>query len=495
MKRRLVKMRRAVFRRRTLVTAAICLVSLWVALSFYHSYKRLPTGLVYRGETRSVAAEDVELLIDVTYRKGNTRVIEQQIYDRVLEMIDHARRLVVLDIFLLNAHQGAKGEIYRPLSAEVTERLLTKRRTHPEMPILLITDPINDVYGGEPSPQLASLRQAGVQVVVTDLDRLRDSNPLYSGPWRTLGKWWQTPEPGGKLPNPLDSSAPPVNLRTYLRLLNFKANHRKVVLADADGSVWTTLVTSANAHDASSAHSNVALFVRGEFARQVYEAEAAVARLSLATPPFSELPALDALDRTGTFHVSYLTESAIRDRLLAVINGAQAGDEIDVAVFYLSHRRILRSLVRAAGRGASVRVVLDPNRDAFGRTKNGIPNRQSAEYLVRESDSAVEVRWVDTQGEQYHTKLLVSRSSDGIDLVLGSANFTRRNLDDLNLEANIWVQAPRGSTLDSDLEGYFDRIWNNLDGAHTAEFDTYRDPSLLRRAVARIQERTGLGTF
>jgi phosphatidylserine/phosphatidylglycerophosphate/cardiolipin synthase-like enzyme len=385
MKPRLVKMRRAVFRRRTLAAAAICLVSLWVALSFYHSYKRLPTGLVYRGETRSVAAEDVELLIDVTYRNGNTRVIEQQIYDRVLEMIDHALRLVVLDIFLLNAHQGAEGEIYRPLSAEVTERLLTKRRTHPEMPILLITDPINDVYGGEPSPQLASLRQAGVQVVVTDLDRLRDSNPLYSGPWRTLGKWWHTPEPGGKLPNPLDSSAPPVNLRTYLRLLNFKANHRKVVLADADGSVWTTLVTSANAHDASSAHSNVALFVRGEFACQVYEAEAAVARLSGATPPFSELPDLEAFDQTGALHVSYLTESAIRDRLLAVIDGAQAGDEIDVAVFYLSHRRILRSLARAADRGARVRVVLDPNRDAFGRTKNGIPNRQSAEYLVRES--------------------------------------------------------------------------------------------------------------
>jgi phosphatidylserine/phosphatidylglycerophosphate/cardiolipin synthase-like enzyme len=267
------------------------------------------------------------------------------------------------------------------------------------------------------------------------------------------------------------------------------------VLADADGSVWTTLVTSANAHDASSAHSNVALFVRGEFACQVYEAEAAVARLSGATPPFSELPDLEAFDQTGALHVSYLTESAIRDRLLAVIDGAQAGDEIDVAVFYLSHRRILRSLARAADRGARVRVVLDPNRDAFGRTKNGIPNRQSAEYLVRESDSAIEVRWVDTQGEQYHTKLLVTRSSDGIDLVLGSANFTRRNLDDLNLEANIWVQAPRGSSLDSDLEGYFDRIWSNLDGTHTAEFDTYRDPSLLRRAVARIQERTGLGTF
>ena len=51
-----------------------------------------------------------------------------------------------------------------------------------------------------------------------------------------------------------------MSLRSYLEMLNFKANHRKVFVADsADGPV--TIVSSANPHDASSAHSNVALLI------------------------------------------------------------------------------------------------------------------------------------------------------------------------------------------------------------------------------------------
>ena len=50
------------------------------------------------------------------------------------------------------------------------------RRLH----ILVIADPINDVYGGLPSRDLAALRDAGIDVVTVDLDSLRDSNPIYS---------------------------------------------------------------------------------------------------------------------------------------------------------------------------------------------------------------------------------------------------------------------------------------------------------------------------
>ena len=51
--------------------------------------------------------------------------------------------------------------------------LVAAHRRSPEMPIVLVTDPINDIYGGDPSPQFETLRKAGVQVVVTDLTRLR----------------------------------------------------------------------------------------------------------------------------------------------------------------------------------------------------------------------------------------------------------------------------------------------------------------------------------
>jgi len=48
----------------------------------------------------------------------------------------------------------------------------------------------------------------------------------------------------------------------YLALLNSKANHRKVILADRGDEV-VALVTSANPHDGSSAHGNVGILFSG----------------------------------------------------------------------------------------------------------------------------------------------------------------------------------------------------------------------------------------
>jgi hypothetical protein len=57
------------------------------------------------------------------------------------------------------------------------------------------------------------------------LDRLRDSNPLYSGIWRLLFGWWSDPlTTGGR-----------VTLLTWSRMRNF-GDQRQLVVAD-DGSV------------------------------------------------------------------------------------------------------------------------------------------------------------------------------------------------------------------------------------------------------------------
>ena len=62
--------------------------------------------------------------------------------------------------------------------------------------------------------------------------------------------------------------------------------------------------------------------------------------------------------------------------------GGAAGDSIDVAMFYLSDRDTIGALLAAAKRGVTVRVILDPNKDAFGRTKNGIPNRSVSAHAA-----------------------------------------------------------------------------------------------------------------
>ena len=90
---------------------------------------------------------------------------------------------------------------------------------------------------------------------------------------------------------------------------------------------------------------------------------------------------------------------------------------------------------------------------------------------------------------------MIVRRPRSVDTILGSANFTRRNLDDYNLEASVWAHAPRGSNLDRELKLYFDRMWISDDGLFTLPYESFQDPSRLRRLSAWLQENTGLSTF
>ena len=77
----------------------------------------------------------------------------------------------------------------------------------------------------------------------------------------------------------------------------------------------------------------------------------------------------------------------------------------------------------------------------------------------------------------------------------GSANYTRRNLDDLNLESVVRITAPRTSILIARIESYFTRLWNNEHGNYTLDFEAYKDTSRFKRIVYRFQEWSGFSTF
>jgi phosphatidylserine/phosphatidylglycerophosphate/cardiolipin synthase-like enzyme len=490
--------------------------------------KPLPPGTRLATPWQDVPADSVRLLVDLTTADAYGQpVVQQQIFDETLRLVANARQFVVLDQFLFNDQRGALAAApaaesvqgagsppgpernrapLRPLTRDLTAALVAAKRARPALRILFVTDPINDVYGGEPSPELAELEAAGIEVVRTDLDPLRDSNPGWSGLWRLTMNWWDGEASGeGWLPNPLETGPSRVTFRAWARLLNFKANHRKVLIAD-DGSGSGSLVGivgSANPHDASSAHSNLALELRGEALRPLLRSEIEVARFSGwrgGDLPGSPTPGRRAagVAGSGTLRVRVLTEGAIRDALLERIAGTARDDRIDVAMFYLSEHGIVEALIAAARRGVEVRLLLDPNKDAFGRQKGGIPNRPVAAELVSRSDGAIRVRWYRTHGEQFHTKLVMVRSSDRLWLTLGSANLTRRNVGDFNLEANLAVDAPLGASLAQDVERYFETLWNNRAPAgieYTADFGTFADPSQGSYWAYRILEASGLSTF
>jgi phosphatidylserine/phosphatidylglycerophosphate/cardiolipin synthase-like enzyme len=486
------------FRKRWIAWA---LVVLWAGVGVWNVTKPMPPGTNVSTTPVLVPASDVQFLYDLTRsqpQKPDELIYEQRIFDEVFRIVDESRSFVVADFFLLNELMGASGGAHRPLSRELADHLIARKRAVPELQILLLTDPINDVYGGAPSQLLAELRKAGVDVVVTDLERLRDSNPLYSSLWRTLLQWWGNSASGGSMANPFTTEGSAITLRSWLALLNFKANHRKLVVADREDGTLAALVTSANPHDASSAHSNVALRVSGALAEDIVASEMAIARSSgwrghiyaaaaEGTPPTGQQIAL-----------SFVTEEAIRRHLLDAVSGARNGDSVDIATFYLADRNVLDALLDAAERGVRVRVILDPNRDAFGRQKDGVPNRPVANELVTQSGDKIQVRWYRTHGEQFHTKMAMVRRGDRFTASLGSANLTRRNVGNYNLEANIAVEAGVESPLAIEMLSYFDRMWNN-DGPpgteYTAPFGAYKDEDKGRYWRYRLMEASGLSTW
>ena len=471
-----------------------------------------PVGLA--GTPRPL--EDARYLVDDSWldAEGNRR-LEQTIFDEVLATIAGARHLVHLDLFLFNDWQGPILENNRALADELTAALVAARVARPELSVVLVTDPINTVYGGLPSPRLERLRAAGVEVVLTDLVPLQDSNRLWSGFWR----WFVRPfgnAPGGHLPNPLGPGR--VTARSWLALANFKANHRKLVVADDGAGGWRAIVTSANPHDGSSAHRNTALAFGGAAALDLLAAERALLALCGADAALARLDAaLAAAPRPaagragapaaragqgaaetpgatpGAATVQVLGERRIEEAALALIGRAGRGDRIDLAMFYLADRDVVGALVDASGRGARVRALLDINADAFGRAKNGVPNRPVAAELVR---AGVAVRWCATRGEQCHAKQLYVGSGARHALLLGSGNFTRRNLHDLNLETDVRVEMMAGTPLAIEARAHFDKLWNNTDGrTYSVDYGTHADESAWLRLQYRSMEATGLSTF
>lgn len=459
----------------------------YLGSAIYHTHKPMPEGLNYTGQLRHA---EVKFIADQTYIDSTGKQqLDQHIFKEMLELIDEAKSLIVLDMFLFNTQIGDSKEQHQQLTKQLSDALINKRILYPEIEIKFITDPINSVYGGTSPQYYRELRQHGIDVIETNLIPLRASNPTWSGLWYLCCQGVGNNAEKGWLPNPFGEQK--ITLRSYFDLANFKANHRKTLVVDTDEG-WKALVTSMNPHDGSSRHSNVALVVKGSTAIDILRTEQTVGMMSEANMPAVVAGSFEAAKTEP--QVQLLTEKAIYDAVLESIKASQKeGVEIDIAMFYLSERNIIKELIAAHKRGVKIRVLLDPNKDAFGRTKNGIPNRPVAYEL---NQAGIPVRWCNTQGEQCHSKMLLKRDLYNTELILGSANFTARNLKNYNLETNLLVRGGREQQVFQDANLYFSTAWSNLNGRQmSVDYSTYADESKMKYWTYRFMEWSGWSTF
>ncbi len=81
----------------------------------------------------------------------------------------------------------------------------------------------------------------------------------------------------------------------------------------------------------------------------------------------------------------------------------------------------------------------------------------------------------------------------GTTLLGGSANLTRRNLGDYNLEVNLLARG--SSALGAQVADYFERLWSNWDGHFSVSYEAYSDDSWAKRVIYWVQEFAGLSSF
>ena len=456
------------------------LLLMWLIPTAYSLATKNPEETNVAGE---FAPAEAEFIYDLSYVKDGEKIHEQKIFDREMDIIREAKEFLMVDFFLFNATYDKDVDCPKQVAA-MTDRLIEKKRENPAMPILFVTDPINNFYGAYEEANIKRLRDAGIEVVVTDLNRMRDSNPIFSGIYRAYIQWFGT-SGNGRIKNFFAKEGEKVTVRSVLKLLNFKGNHRKVVVSENEA-----MVASANPHDPSAHHSNVAVAFRGKTMEDLIRSESIF---------FKELPqavkAFQPPNVESGDQLKLITEGKIYDAISENINKSEKGDKIHIGIFYLSEFRILKDLEAAANRGVDIKIVADLNKDAFGLEKNGAPNRPALSEL-KEKAPSIQIRWYNTQGEQFHTKMAYFDFKDEKPLaILGSGNFTRRNLDNYNLETDVALEMERNSPTHVAVENYFRRIWTNEDGEYTLPFEEYKDERVLIRPLWKLQEAMGLCTW
>src|SRR5690625_7906593 len=96
---------------------------------------------------------------------------------------------MLLDFCLINGYKNESHD-FPELSETLTNKLIKHKQKHPSLQVVFITDSINNGYHSYEDKNIKKLQNNGVKMVLTNLDKLRDSNPVYSAVWRTFFRWF-----------------------------------------------------------------------------------------------------------------------------------------------------------------------------------------------------------------------------------------------------------------------------------------------------------------
>ena len=236
--------------------------------------KTPPLGVDYESPMRD--SDNVEFHYDLTYldKDGNIRY-DRKIWDATYKIVDEAKDYLIVEMFLFNDIYNKDKEHYPEFAKEYTRRLIKKKMENPDLKVYVLSDENNNLYGAFEHPFITDMKKAGIDVIVVDIFKLKDTFPWYSPIWRTLIEPHGNPQGKGWIGNFYGPMWPKLTLRNLLRALNVKADHRKIFLNEGN-----VVISSANIHDPSYFHENVAISANGEIVKDVLQGLKHVAEFS-----------------------------------------------------------------------------------------------------------------------------------------------------------------------------------------------------------------------
>ena len=513
--------------------------------------KNPPLGINYESPIRET--ENAEFHYDLTYldKDGNIQY-DRNLWDATFKVVDNAKDYLIIEMFLFNDLYNKDKEHFPEFAKEYTERLVKKQQENPNLKVYILADENNNFYGAFEHPFITSMKNAGINVIIVDIFKLKDTFPWYSPIWRTFIKPMGNPQNKGWITNFYGDMWPKLTIRNLLRALNVKADHKKVFLNEKE-----VVVSSANIHDPSYFHENIAIYTDGPIVKDVLHDLQLVAKFSDSEINVDDSNKetkskieIDLADKTKirkdtmnienledknndminleenisdskknekdekeslslnsgkneitdtegkTYKIQYLSEGAIGKYLDADIDSLKSGDELLMGMYFLADRGVIDRLVKAANRGVKIRIIFDRSRDAFGMSTNGLPNKPVSKKLKKKTKGKIEIKWYFTNNEQYHTKITLMKKTDGSVIInAGSANLIKKNIRGYIMDSNFRILTTQDSKISKDVYTYFDRLWENKDGLFTINFDDEPTTSGFSDFMYKILDATQLGSF
>jgi hypothetical protein len=487
----------------------VLLLVAWSLGVVWLSLKRLPPGLHIAGAWAPMPAQSARFLRDLSAADANgAPLIDQQINAELLGMIARAHQLVLLDTGLFGDLPAAGPGASRlrtalPIASGIVDTLSRAKAQHPDLAILLLTDPSTLQMDGA-QHLLERLATAGVEVIAVDVAHLRPPDAAFTSFWDLCCRWWSRALTAAAWPTPLEVGPPEVSMQLWGELRNYQRSHRQLLLADDGAGGIEALLFSHPLHAEAGIESATALKLSGSALEPLIESEFTLAQFSgwsdggemqaRAQRLLEQQRRRALIDHADSTRARVVTEAAIASTLVERIDAARKGDHIAIAALYLAQRELVRALIDAARRGVDVRLLLDPGKDGFGYHHSGIPNRQVASELISASDGAIRVRWYRTHGEQFSAGVVLILNADKCWLMVGTADLSRRDLGDFNLAAAAVVELPQAAAAAGSAVGWFDALWYNrasIGTEYTTDADVYADASQLSYWQYRLFEATG----